>query len=83
MSNVEKKTGDLTVWGAVGPNGQVVKSSIGTFKSVANRWAIRRGNYEVVKLGTVKNPAHEISVDEQPQRRRRGRPRKVQPELVQ
>jgi hypothetical protein len=47
---------DLTIWGAVGPNGQLVKSSVGTFKSVAARWALRRGNYEVVKLGTIPSP---------------------------
>lgn len=47
---------ELTIWGAVGPNGQLVKSSVGTFKSVAARWALRRGNYEVVKLGTIPTP---------------------------
>lgn len=60
MSDNEKKEGEeLTVWGAVGPNGHVVKSSIGIFKAVANRWALKRGNYEVVKLGTIRAPAME------------------------
>lgn len=92
MVDVSKKTGgeELTVWGAVGPNGHVVKSSIGIFKAVANRWALRRGNYEVVKLGTIQSPAMETrteveEVGEKPQRvrevrgpgtRKRGRPRK-------
>lgn len=59
MSEVKKEGEELTVWGAVGPNGHVVKSSIGIFKAVANRWALRRGNYEVVKLGTIRAPAME------------------------
>lgn len=65
MSNTDKKTSgeELTVWGAVGPNGHVVKSSIGIFKAVANRWALRRGNYEVVKLGTIKSPAVETRAE--------------------
>lgn len=79
MSDEEKKGGEeLTVWGAVGPNGHVVKSSIGIFKAVANRWALRRGNYEVVKLGTIKSPAMETpreatdeGRDQKPQRMRR------------
>lgn len=91
MSDVEKKEGEeLTVWGAVGPNGHVVKSSIGIFKAVANRWALRRGNYEVVKLGTIKAPIMEGSGEEKvakkrnrevrgPQpRAKRGRPRKTE-----
>lgn len=53
--NTDKSNG-LTIWGAIGPNGQLVKSSVGTFKSEAKRWAIRRGNYEVVKLGTIPFP---------------------------
>lgn len=56
MNDVEKKGEELTVWGAVGPNGHVVKSSIGIFKAVANRWALKRGNYEVIKLGTIIAP---------------------------
>lgn len=60
MSDVEKNAeNEMVVWGAVGPNGHVVKSSIGIFKAVANRWALRRGNYEVVKLGTIKAPTME------------------------
>lgn len=51
-----KEGEELTVWGAVGPNGHIVKSSVGIFKAVANRWALRRGNYEVVALGTIKTP---------------------------
>lgn len=51
-----KKGEELTVWGAVGPNGHVVKSSVGIFKAVANRWALRRGNYEVVALGKIHVP---------------------------
>ena len=51
-----KEGEELTVWGAVGPNGHVVKSSVGIFKAVANRWALRRGNYEVVALGKIRVP---------------------------
>lgn len=93
MSDVEKKNEgeELTVWGAVGPNGHVVKSSIGIFKAVANRWALRRGNYEVVKLGTIRAPAMEGDAPAEGEtkrkrinrevrgpgeRKRRGRPRK-------
>ena len=56
MNTDKTENEDLTIWGAVGPNGQLVKSSVGTFKSVAARWALRRGNYEVVKLGTIPSP---------------------------
>lgn len=89
VDNKKSKGEKLTVWGAVGPNGHVVKSSIGTFKAVANRWALRRGNYEVVKLGTIWAPAiEEGSETSQKQKRinrevrgpgerkRQGRPRK-------
>jgi hypothetical protein len=81
----EKNVNELTVWGAVGPNGHVVKSSIGIFKAVANRWALKRGNYEVVKLGTIKAPALDDTPKNKttrnrdvrgPTTRKRGRPRK-------
>jgi hypothetical protein len=52
-----KEGEELTVWGAVGPNGHVVKSSVGIFKAVANRWALRRGNYEVIALGKISVPS--------------------------
>lgn len=63
---------EIPIWGAVGPDGTLVKSSIGTFRAVAERWAIRRGNYEVVKLGTVHPPRTDVL----PVKRPRGRPRK-------
>lgn len=63
MNTDKAENEDLTIWGAVGPNGQLVKSSVGTFKSVAARWALRRGNYEVVKLGTIPSPGK--TVDEE------------------
>lgn len=63
---------ELVIWGAVGPNGQLVKSSVGTFKSVAARWALRRGNYEVVKLGVLPSPGPEE--DEKPTRKSRKEP---------
>lgn len=69
-----KEGEEMTVWGAVGPNGHVVKSSVGIFKAVANRWALRRGNYEVVALGTIKAPA--IS-DEKPREAKPKRNREV------
>lgn len=56
MNTDKTERTELTIWGAVGPNGQLVKSSVGTFKAVAARWALRRGNYEVVKLGTIPSP---------------------------
>lgn len=43
----------LTLWAARGPSGDLIRGSIGTFRSNAQRWAIRRRNYEVVKLGTL------------------------------
>jgi len=62
---------ELTVWGAVGPNGHVVKSSVGIFKAVANRWALRRGNYEVVALGKIHVPTMEEKPVEAKQKRHR------------
>lgn len=61
------KSDELVIWGAVGPHGELVKSSVGTFKSVAARWALRRGNYEVVKLGTIPSPgkAEEEEMEEE------------------
>jgi hypothetical protein len=71
MNNTEKsEREELTIWGAVGPNGQLVKSSVGTFKSVASRWALRRGNYEVVKLGTIPTPGMEIEKEAKVRKRR-------------
>ena len=73
--NTDKSDRDeLTIWGAVGPNGQLVKSSVGTFKSVAARWALRRGNYEVVKLGTIPSPGKIEEKEEVPERRAREKP---------
>lgn len=59
-----KEGEEVTVWGAVGPNGQIVKSSVGIFKAVANRWALRRGNFEVVALGKIKMPT--MSAEKRP-----------------
>lgn len=47
---------ELTLWGAKGPDGLVVRSSIGTFRSVAQRYALRKKNYEVVRLGSINIP---------------------------
>jgi hypothetical protein len=47
---------ELILWAARGPNGEIVRGSIGTFRAVAHRWAIRKRNYEVIKLGTVEAP---------------------------
>lgn len=64
MNTDKTEREELTIWGAVGPNGQLVKSSVGTFKSVAARWALRRGNYEVVKLGVIPSPG---KVEDEPE----------------
>jgi len=47
---------ELIIWAARGPNGEIVRGSIGTFRAVAHRWAIRKRNYEVIKLGFVRAP---------------------------
>lgn len=70
-----KEGEEVTVWGAVGPNGQIVKSSVGIFKAVANRWALRRGNFEVVALGKIKMPSmsDQKRTEEKPKRQRQVR----------
>lgn len=70
------KPDDLVIWGAVGPNGQLVKSSVGTFKSVAARWALRRGNYDVVKLGTIPSPGKLEEEEEAPKVKAKASPEK-------
>lgn len=85
MNTDKSEKNHLTIWGAIGPNGQLVKSSIGTFKSEAKRWALKRGNYEVVKLGTVPAPQGGVSEEEETEVEekktamapRRGRPPKA------
>lgn len=52
---------ELTLWGAKGPDGLVVRSSIGTFRSVAQRYALRKKNYEVVKLGSINVPYVDVT----------------------
>lgn len=47
---------ELSLWAAQGPDGLIVRSSIGTFRSVAQRFALRKKNYEVVRLGSVVLP---------------------------
>lgn len=83
---------ELSLWGAKGPDGTVVRSSIGTFRSVAQRFALRKKNYEVVRLGSVSVPyldespsvaaamtAPEMKAVEQESKAKRGpgRPRKI------
>lgn len=53
MSKTSPNEG-IVIWGAVGPNGEVVKSSVGTFRAVAHRWAQRHKDYVVMRLGEVK-----------------------------
>jgi hypothetical protein len=50
------KQGLIAIYAAVGPAGEIVKSSIGTFRSNASRFAQARRNYTVVKLAEI-NPS--------------------------
>lgn len=52
MSKQAKDDG-LTVWAAVSPSGEIVKSSVGSFRSIAQRYAKQRRNYVVVKIAKI------------------------------
>jgi hypothetical protein len=52
---VKKSKNVLTIWGAVGPNGELVMRSVGTFRKTAEHFAIKR-NYRLQKLGEL--PLH-------------------------
>lgn len=59
----------VDLWAAVGPKGNVVRSSIGAFRSVAQRWAERHKGFTVQKLGELELEAEllasgELIVDE-------------------
>lgn len=74
-----RKTNEaMPIWAAVGPDGTVVKSSVGTFRAVANRWAMRHKNYMVMKIGEVKVdvPQRAAGDDGSTTKRGPGRPRK-------
>ena len=43
----------IEVWAAVGPDGSILRSSVGTFQSVAKRWAQRKHNFTVLKLAEL------------------------------
>lgn len=43
----------LPIYAAIGPDGEVLKSSVSAFKAVAQRWAIRRRNHTVVMLAQI------------------------------
>jgi hypothetical protein len=43
----------ISIYAAVGPSGDIVKSSVGTFRAVASRFAQARRNYTVVKLAEI------------------------------
>ena len=78
MPNTHKE--ELTIWGAITADGRLIKSSVGTFRSVANRWALKRGNSEVIKLGSIKAPLADEGKTEG-EKPVRGRPRKAVAQL--
>lgn len=43
----------IPIYAAVSPDGQVVKSSVGTFMASAKRFAAQRRNYSVIKLAEI------------------------------
>ncbi len=54
------KTETMDLWGAVGPNGRVVKSSIGAFRSNAVRYAQKHKGFRPQKLGEMTLHVEEI-----------------------
>ena len=67
---------NVTIWAAVGPKGEVLKSSISAFRAVANRWAAKHRRFHVEKLGEV--PVAEIPTMPVPQTSRARYPIKRQ-----
>lgn len=44
------KSDKIAVWAAVGPDGNILISSVSAYQTVANRWAAKYRNHEVKRL---------------------------------
>jgi hypothetical protein len=68
---MSEKDNAITIYAAIGPNGDIIKSSIGSFRSQAARFASERKNYTVVKLAeinpTVRPRGRGLGVEVRPQ----------------
>lgn len=47
------KSEKVVIWAAISPEGNLVVSSIGAYRSSAARWAMKYRNHSVIKVGEV------------------------------
>jgi hypothetical protein len=53
MSKSEENTNVIPIYAAVSPRGEIIKSSIGTFRIHAHRFAAQYKNFKVIKLAEI------------------------------
>lgn len=66
MSKNDNESSVVPIYAAVSPRGNIIKSSIGTFRIHARRFAAQHKNFRVVKLAELNTQVSALKADIKP-----------------